>query len=101
MGLLGDKVVVVTGAGRGIGRGEALECARQGAAVVVGEFAADAGEEGVGGITAAAVRAPGRGVRSSARPLPPGFVRPPCRATSPRPRSPTRSSPRPSSGSAR
>src|SRR5215203_2665076 len=38
MGLLDGKVVIVTGAGRGIGRGEALECARQGAAVVVNEF---------------------------------------------------------------
>ena len=38
MGLLDDRVVVVTGAGRGIGRGEALEGARQGAAVVVNEF---------------------------------------------------------------
>lgn len=44
MGLLEEKVVVVTGAGRGIGRGEALECARQGAAVVVAEFDGEAGE---------------------------------------------------------
>ncbi len=45
MGILDGKVVIVTGAGRGIGRGEALECAAQGAAVVVAEFDADAGEE--------------------------------------------------------
>lgn len=44
MGLLDGKVVVVTGAGRGIGRGEALECAAQGASVVVAEFDPDAGE---------------------------------------------------------
>ena len=44
MGILDGKVVIVTGAGRGIGRGEALECAAQGAAVVVGEFDPDAGE---------------------------------------------------------
>ena len=43
MTLLDGKVVIVTGAGRGIGRGEALECARQGAAVVVSELDADAG----------------------------------------------------------
>jgi len=38
MGLLSDRVVIVTGAGRGLGRGEALELARQGAAVVLNEY---------------------------------------------------------------
>jgi NAD(P)-dependent dehydrogenase (short-subunit alcohol dehydrogenase family) len=37
MGLLEDKVVVVTGAGNGIGRAEALLFAREGAAVVVND----------------------------------------------------------------
>lgn len=45
MGILEGKVVIVTGAGRGIGRGEALECARQGAAVVVAEFDGDVGQQ--------------------------------------------------------
>jgi NAD(P)-dependent dehydrogenase (short-subunit alcohol dehydrogenase family) len=38
MGILDGKVVIVTGAARGIGRGEALECARQGASVVLVDF---------------------------------------------------------------
>jgi NAD(P)-dependent dehydrogenase (short-subunit alcohol dehydrogenase family) len=57
MGLLDDKVVIVTGAGRGIGRGEALECANQGAAVVVAEYDQAVGETVVKEITAAGGRA--------------------------------------------
>jgi NAD(P)-dependent dehydrogenase (short-subunit alcohol dehydrogenase family) len=38
MGALQDKVVAVTGAGRGIGRGIALLCAQEGAKVVVNDF---------------------------------------------------------------
>ncbi len=43
MGLMDGKVAIVTGAGRGIGRGEALLLAREGARVVVNELDADAG----------------------------------------------------------
>jgi NAD(P)-dependent dehydrogenase (short-subunit alcohol dehydrogenase family) len=53
MGLLDGKVVIVTGAGRGIGRGEAIECARQGAAVVLNELDAPAGQSVVDEIRAA------------------------------------------------
>lgn len=37
MGLLDGKVVLITGAGRGVGRGHALLCAEQGARVVVND----------------------------------------------------------------
>jgi NAD(P)-dependent dehydrogenase (short-subunit alcohol dehydrogenase family) len=53
MTLMQDKVAIVTGAGRGIGRGEAIELARAGAAVVVGEVDGDAAEEVVGEIRSA------------------------------------------------
>jgi NAD(P)-dependent dehydrogenase (short-subunit alcohol dehydrogenase family) len=54
MTLMDDKVAIVTGAGRGIGRGEAIELARQGAAVVVGEV-----DEGAAADVVAEIRAGG------------------------------------------
>jgi NAD(P)-dependent dehydrogenase (short-subunit alcohol dehydrogenase family) len=46
-GPLTGKVVLVTGGGRGIGRGHCLELARQGAAVVVND--PGVGRDGSGG----------------------------------------------------
>ena len=47
MGLLNNKIALVTGAGQGIGRAIALSYAREGAAVVVADFNAQSGEETV------------------------------------------------------
>ncbi|MCA1244207.1 SDR family NAD(P)-dependent oxidoreductase [Stappia stellulata] len=72
MGICKDRVVIVTGAGRGLGRAYALELARQGAAVVVNDLGVgnhgEAGEAGqspaeqvVAEITAAGGRAVANG----------------------------------------
>jgi NAD(P)-dependent dehydrogenase (short-subunit alcohol dehydrogenase family) len=53
MGLLDGSVAIVTGAGRGIGRGEAIELAREGARVVVNELDGEVGQSVVDEITAA------------------------------------------------
>lgn len=58
--LLEGKVVAVTGASRGIGRGVALACARAGADVVVNFYPAADGGEAAGLETIAAIQALGR-----------------------------------------
>lgn len=44
-GMLGGKIVLVTGSGRGIGRGAALLFAREGARLVVADVLAEGAQE--------------------------------------------------------
>ena len=55
VGMLEGKVVAVTGAGRGIGRGIALLCAQEGAKVIVNDFGGSAEGEGADASPAAEV----------------------------------------------
>jgi 3-oxoacyl-[acyl-carrier protein] reductase len=57
MGILGGRAAVVTGGGRGVGRGHCLHLAREGAAVVVNDVDADEARKVVAEVKAAGGRA--------------------------------------------
>ena len=57
MGILDGKVVAVTGAGQGLGLEEALEAARQGASVVINDYAEETGKQAVAAVEALGGRA--------------------------------------------
>src|SRR3954466_7753428 len=62
-GIVEGRVVIVTGAARGIGRGHALEFARQGAKVVVNDVGAEL--DGSGGSTGPGAEGGGAGLEGS------------------------------------
>src|SRR5205085_887239 len=55
MGLLDNKVILITGAGNGIGRAHALACAREGARIVVNDLGGTRDGSGSGDAAAAMV----------------------------------------------
>ena len=57
VGALADKVVIVTGAAAGLGRAYALDCAAEGAAVVVNDIDSEGVEKVAAEITATGARA--------------------------------------------
>lgn len=65
--LLKDKTVIITGASRGIGRAAALECARQGADVVIGYSGSESSRPGVEALIQE-IQALGRGAASVGAP---------------------------------